>query len=335
MQSDAKHGGVAALDAEGDIDRAPDPVHRADVPGRALPLIVGLRFVLIIVAVVLQLQDQRLPGCLVLHTAEQGGWTPKIAPESEIATGGAIAGFSRIERWKQAAQRVAQVSSPADITPAQTEAPIERASALAPYQIFTRPKSGTRDVAKAERDLGHIGRFRPKPEFGVEALVQIRLVATEVRVRAVEPVAHGAVAKPRLQPVHGLHHDVALEIRIDAAEVDREIAGLLHTCARRLQQPNATPIARRGRQTARARGRARRRQDRRPADVRCAGLTSTPSITQPLRRSTKLRQPGRCPRLRCPSQRELRSIHARFGCRIRVCVGGCGSELAREWRGSK
>ena len=70
MQGNAKHGRIATLYAEGDIHHTSRPVHRADVPGGALPQDVAQTLVLKIVTVVFQLQKQWRPGCLVLRAAE-------------------------------------------------------------------------------------------------------------------------------------------------------------------------------------------------------------------------------------------------------------------------
>ena len=86
MERQPEHDRVAALDAERQISRSSQPVHRANVPGRSLALVVRLRLVLVIIAVVLELERKPLPGGLVLHAAKQCRWSAEIAAQRNVSS---------------------------------------------------------------------------------------------------------------------------------------------------------------------------------------------------------------------------------------------------------
>ncbi len=69
-QREAKHKSVAAFVAEVNVGPIGDAINSADVK---LALLIQLtrKILLIIIAFILQLQTQRLPGCLIFHTAKQ------------------------------------------------------------------------------------------------------------------------------------------------------------------------------------------------------------------------------------------------------------------------
>src|SRR4051812_7304889 len=107
------------------MDRPAEPVSQAEVPRRALRLVVLKGLVLVVIAFTLDLERERRPGRLVLHAAEERG----RAPEPGVVAGSsafADIGWPSIELRAEDAQRVAQVATGTDVAPTEPEVPVER-----------------------------------------------------------------------------------------------------------------------------------------------------------------------------------------------------------------
>src|SRR5258708_7901456 len=130
-----------------------------------------------------------------------------------------------------------------NVSPAEANAQIQWSVSLAADKIFAGVESSPDDVPKADRQFRCIRRFAPQSEFGVEALVFVRLTAAAARV--VGPVCNLAIPETRFQPIQGLRKNVAARVRPHVAEMHAEGPGIGHTRGGRLQESDFAPIVRR------------------------------------------------------------------------------------------
>src|SRR5439155_26099945 len=145
-KGDADHQPVAALDPCGKIEAARGAVGQPEVPPRALRLVIRRRFVLIVVGVPLELEQQRLPWGLVLRAAEDSSAAPEIPTQIESA---AFADFL-----------LADVAS--HVAPADSDAHVERAVTLAARKVFAGEQPRADDISESHRKLGRVSRFAPQ-----------------------------------------------------------------------------------------------------------------------------------------------------------------------------
>ena len=202
---------------------------------------------LIIVAVVFQLEDQWVPGGLVLHPAEERGWPVEIGAGAELATG-AYHHLTRVEARTQVSEGVLHIATPADIAPAQPQRPVQVARALAAYQILAGEQAGTGQVADACRDFRQQRRLLVQAHLHVDALVLVGLTHS----RAIGDIADVRIAEAGLEPAQGLQVEVQPGIGGRLTQADVGGAGRCHTGGRGLQQPHPAPVPGGGFQVARS-----------------------------------------------------------------------------------
>ena len=135
LDGEAQHQGVAALKTQFEVYCAVGSIDQTDVPWRFLGLVVVLRFVLVIVAVVFEFEYQRWPRGLILHAAKKSAAAVKISTGAEFAALPDI-DDARIKALAQKRKRIFHTAACAGVTPAQTEAPVERPGAFAADEVF-------------------------------------------------------------------------------------------------------------------------------------------------------------------------------------------------------
>src|SRR5699024_10015245 len=148
---------------------------------------------------------QRLPGGVPGDAAEQAdvAGEPLAGVESTAAV--AVAGSTLVEVIKGPTQRIADAATGAEVAGGDAEAEVEVVPAFAGHQVFAAEQAGAAQIAKTQRELGHVAALFEQTQLEVNALVQI--VAT-TRTGLVIAVANGSVAKAEFEPAQWLHTDV-------------------------------------------------------------------------------------------------------------------------------
>src|SRR5699024_1280373 len=115
---------------------------------------------LVVVAVVLELQGQRLPGRLVGDAAKEADVAGKHLLEAELAT--LIAARvtpPHVEMVVRDPQRIADIAAGTEVAPGNTKAEIEIAPTFAGHEVFAAEKTGAAHVLKAQGDCRHVLPF--------------------------------------------------------------------------------------------------------------------------------------------------------------------------------
>ena len=207
---------------------------------------------LVVVAVQLQFEYPRVGRCMPLQAAKERCGATKHGLEIDRASAArAIArDRPRVEPGTEYRQGIFDVATRPQVTPAQAQAGIPIAPALASHHILTREQARTTDVPNTQRHLRPKVGLLTQPHFEVDRLVFERLVAGNQGT--IKTVGDIAVAKAGLQPIKRLEHDRAARVGQHVAELQAYRADRRHACAGRLQQPNFAPVA--GRDLGRTRG---------------------------------------------------------------------------------
>src|SRR5690554_5792912 len=202
-EGNADHGRVATFPAGCDIDAVTDAEYRAEVDPRIRRLEVRITgFRAVVVALQLQLQAQAIPRRLVFHTSEDGRRPAEIGRGIEVTA--PVTGFTASPVLiAQPAEGVAHVCPVTEVTPADTEAEVQIVKALAGHHVFAGEQAGTAHIHKAQRNLRQPAGLLIQAQLGVDGLVLVALVATEIAVLAtIGEVGHRGITQRPFKPRH-------------------------------------------------------------------------------------------------------------------------------------
>ncbi|MNC03718.1 hypothetical protein D3C75_511350 [compost metagenome] len=157
-QGQREHGGVAALPGSRELHIAVGYVHQAHVEWRALAQVVAARLTPVVVAVVLNLEQQFVQRRLVGNAAEDADRALEHVAEPELAGLGDIAVGDRaaiLEAIINGAQRVGEITSIAQVAGGKTQRCVDGAEVLVGDQVLAGEEAGAAEVAHAK---GHFGQ---------------------------------------------------------------------------------------------------------------------------------------------------------------------------------
>ncbi len=240
VQGKAKHHRVAALVAQVDVGPVRHAVGRPDVKLASLRQTAS-KILLIVIALILQLQAQRLPRRLVLYAAEQ-----RCRAVEHLATvNGAsllVAVIAVAVLLIIGAERVFNIARRAEVAPAQSEGKIKWSPGLAGNEVLGVEQSRPADIARAHGDLRQPVALFPQAQLQIERFIFVGLIAGEGLHAAVLSGTYVGVAQGGLQPGKELNRTGVVAVLIVIAIVKANLALTRHPGGRRLQQPHAAKI---------------------------------------------------------------------------------------------
>ena len=146
---------------------------RAKIDWRVLIDLDRQRLVRIVVAFVLKLQGQRVPGRLIFDAAEGRRAATEHAANRELPAVTAAGITTAAETITHHVERISEVATIAQIAPAEPQAEIEIAVAFAGDEIFRAEQASTAKISQPHRDFRLIAAFFPQSELGIEGFIQI------------------------------------------------------------------------------------------------------------------------------------------------------------------